>query len=240
MAIGAGGSGTGCVQVWDITGQRWVASLDDYASICTAVFVGAEQLAVVSDRSNKLEVWNVNDWEREAEFDLAGNGATAIAYSPQRRELAIATYYSWDTRTHSRVSIWSVDTWQPIQKYTRHDGRIECVEYSQDGKYLATSDADSSITLVDLASERAKVVEAAHAGIVYSVAFTTNGEHLASAGRDNQVHIWNVSRLLDQPLSSQAALPRIGNPSHRRYAHPLNLAHLRRSWILGSQGPSCN
>jgi hypothetical protein len=88
-----------------------------------------------------------------------------------------------------------------------HYGHIMCIEFSPDGKTVATGSVDHSVKLWSLAARRVAATLEGHSGPVSGLAFSPDGTLLASASRDGTVRIW---RAIPQAIlgATSTALPR--------------------------------
>jgi len=81
---------------------------------------------------------------------------------------------------------------QPREADRRHQGAVLCAAFSTDGTVCATSGDDRTIDLWDAATGKLKgSIRAAHRAAVTSLQFTPSNQ-LVSAGRDNDLNVWNV------------------------------------------------
>ena len=188
-------AGHGYVHVWDRSNRSWVAKMDERPGRCRALFLDDDHLVIVSQESECLEVWRADSWTLEAKHKLDADGVTAIALSPERAELAVATTMRLDRRIAGRVDIWDVNTWKQKTRRSLQTGRVRSMDYSANGRFLATGRDDHVITLTDLDTSEIRFLEGMHAGNINSVALSTDGHYLATASQDKQVHIWNTSKL---------------------------------------------
>jgi WD40 repeat protein len=76
-------------------------------------------------------------------------GFTALAFSPDGRTLAGASAIREDGQY--AVSVWELATGKLRHRYAGHRGPVACLDYSQDGKLLASASADTTVLLWDQA-----------------------------------------------------------------------------------------
>ncbi|KAJ6645327.1 F-box-like/WD repeat-containing protein ebi [Pseudolycoriella hygida] len=116
----------------------------------------------------------------------------AIRWDPQGHLLASCS----DDKT---VKLWSMKQDTCVHDIQAHSQRICTVQWSRIGPsksnmnlILASASLDSLIGLWDV--ERGACISklTKHTDGVHSVAFSPDGNYLASGGRDNYVHIWSI------------------------------------------------
>jgi WD40 repeat protein len=74
-----------------------------------------------------------------------------------------------------------------------HSDTVFALEYSPDGKYLASGGADRVARLIDPASGAVIRTFEGHTGHVLGLNWSADGRQLATAGADNVVKVWEVS-----------------------------------------------
>jgi len=80
-----------------------------------------------------------------------------------------------------------------IQKFTAHNGIVNCLTYSPGGKYMVSAGTDRLIKVWDMSNRSLLYKIEAHEGSVESVAFSPDGKYLISGGDDNYIKLWDFS-----------------------------------------------
>ena len=91
------------------------------------------------------------------------------------------TVILWDTATGTRKAT-----------LTDHDGWVNEVAFSPDGRTLASGSYDGTVMLWDTATGTRKATLTGHDGGVINVAFSPDGLTLASEAGDSTVILWSI------------------------------------------------
>ena len=134
------------------------------------------------------------------------------------------------------AKVWSMKQDQYIHDLREHKKEIYTIKWSPTGTgssnpganlVLASASFDSTIRLWDPETGKCCHVLDKHSDPVYSVAFSPDGQYLASGSFDKCLHIWSV-KVRSAPASAR--------PSRLQPLTPMLAAHLP-SPLLARMGP---
>jgi len=90
------------------------------------------------------------------------------------------------------IKLWQVATGKLMRSFTNvHSDAVFGLDFSPDGKYLASGAADKFVKVLELATGRVVRQFEGHTHHVLGVGWNRNERTLASAGADNVVKIWD-------------------------------------------------
>ena len=113
----------------------------------------------------------------------------AVRFSPDGQTLA--TGGGEPTRS-GEIKLWNVADGKPLREFENiHSDAVLSLDFSPDGKYLASSSADRFVRVIDLATSKVTKAFEGHTSYVLGVAWKSDSRTLASAGADNVIKVWN-------------------------------------------------
>ncbi len=189
---------------WIDAGAQWdpmLASDHEQTSQTTAVLPASYQpvmaLALSPDakrlaigRGSDIHLHDVESEQRKLLGKLSAHkdAVRSLAFSPDGRWLATGGY--------RRVVIWDTQAMSKAHEIGELKGRITALAFSPDGTLLAASDGqltrDSTIRLWTVSDAEPKADWPAHQDTVFDLAFSPNGQWIATAGADSLVKLWDL------------------------------------------------
>jgi WD40 repeat protein len=162
--VAVSGSGDGTPRVWDVESGRLIKELEPHAAEVTAIALSADGTRAVSGSADgRLKVWDVEAGRRM--HILEGKaGVSALALSVDGRKVVVG----YDDRT---LAAWDLSGRQPVA--------------SEETGLLAGWD--------NLGRRIAAQVFGGHAGVVRSIALSTDGRTALSGSGDTTLKVWRLA-----------------------------------------------
>jgi WD40 repeat protein/tRNA A-37 threonylcarbamoyl transferase component Bud32 len=184
------------VRVWDFAARREVRVIPapDGQWIRSVVLSAGGKVAVGGGENGKVFLLGL-DGKLVKAFDTS---AGPVCFSPDGRLLAGTTW------RQGLVTVWDVNSGERVGAWRAHEGLANGVQFSRDGRVLATAGSDGAVRFWDVATQR-QLSELRQEGDAYQLAFSPDGQSLATTGRENRlVKLWDVSflRSLKPPQKS--------------------------------------
>jgi WD40 repeat protein len=167
-----------------------------------AVAVAADGKLVASGRGNQLHLYKPTgefiktlvDQSLKTPDGKPANAAhislvESLAFSTDGKTLASGSY--------QEVKLWDADTGALKQTIPGFVDRVVTLNYSPNGKYLATGGGmpteDGEVKILDAASGKSVIeLKAPHSDTVLGVCFSPDSTKLATCGADKFVKVWEV------------------------------------------------
>jgi WD40 repeat protein len=188
----ASASADGTLRFWNVSRQKQLgAALPAHGELVSSVVFSPDgKLLASAGGDGTVMLWDVATRQPMSPV-MHGHSdtVTSLAFSPNGTLLASAS-------GDETVRLWNVDTHEPSgEPLTGHKSLVLSVAFSPDGKLLASGDYNhSDIILWDVESRREnRRLSGYQQDGVSSLAFSSDGMHLAAAAGDGTVVVLGIS-----------------------------------------------
>lgn len=186
------------VRLWDPDTGAELTTLAHSQQIQAVAFSPDGKLILTGCKDGQAHLWNAltsasTSWKHDAPVQV-------VAFHSDGRTAA--------TGAGNHVRLWEVATGKQLFG-AKQKGAVTALEFSPDGKMLASAGADGTATLWSVGEKLEQVAVLNHGMPLWTVRFSPDGEILLTAGanRDNRtdfVKLWDIAKGMER-----AALPHV-------------------------------
>ena len=206
----ASGSHDRSVILWDVASGKSLGIIrGDRGEITAVAFDPHGRTLAWGSREGAIKLWDLTVGQELRTLSGHGGGVQALAFSPDGRTIASGG-------RDGRVRLWETETGGELRALPGHTDGVPALAFSPDGRLLAASYGDGWERPFHVSHEGFKLWELAtgkelhnfrgHRDDVLALAFSPDGQTLASGGLDQSIKIWDVATATERLLLRGHAL----------------------------------
>ena len=221
MLAAAGGTN---LIVWSTTDWKPLSRLDvntlSQRIVTYPVVFSPDGQTLGATINGDLRLWNTAIWQSEGSIESVSNGEyNLLNYAPNAGGKLLATFNA------SRIQFLDIASRSRIGESVDMLDWPFRVAFSPDGSLVVAAESSGNVKLMDLRTKAIVASQKAHSGFVQGLAFSPDGNTLATCGADQVIQLWEYSHARDD-----ATLPMPCSTGTSRAAGSTFSDHTSTSW----------
>jgi WD40 repeat protein len=170
------------VAVWEAATGRKLASI---ATVQSVFSKGSMDMIALGHTDGTLQVVDTITGAVRLRLNAAPRGISVGPISPD------GTVVPTCERLTNVVNVWEISTGRKLATLEGHRSWATAMEYSRDGRTLATGGADTAVKLWDTTTWRELRTLEGHSGHITGIAFLPDGRQIATTASDGTTRVWD-------------------------------------------------
>jgi serine/threonine protein kinase/WD40 repeat protein len=201
------------VGFWDIQSRRWLTNLDLPADMATLMTYSPDGKLLALGEVNELRVLDARSLNPIT--NLIHDVPFGWKWAFRIESIAFSGNLMAAGYRLGEIKIWDTNTWAELASWHAHPSVVSGLDFSPDGKLLASGGSDCQIQVWDLATVFAgmktgpilpQITLQGHTDKIGSVMFAPDGRKIVSCGTDGTVRLWSLPSP-DRPIPLAEAKP---------------------------------
>ena len=186
------------VRLWEAATGQAVHILQGHRLWVNGVAFSPDGKTLASGSADRtVRLWDVATGQELRVLEGHTDWVRSVAISPQGDLLAAGSCLKTESEGSSKcaageIRVWDLASGQVQQTLTAHEGWVQCLAFSPNGRVLASGSDDRTVRLWDLALGQETATLNGHKGWVNGLAFSPDGRLLASGSDDYTIKLWDT------------------------------------------------
>ncbi len=185
------------VCIWDAQdGESLLTYQGHWDRVLAVAWSPDGNLIASTGNDGTIQVWNPQNASLILTYREHMSPVLALSWSPDGKRIASSS----EDRV---VRIWDTISGQTLSLHNNHGGRVLALTWSPDGKYIASGGEDKLVHVWSIQREkshfftswlshsRGQFTYRGHFGRVNALAWSPNGQRIASVGSDKTLQVWD-------------------------------------------------
>lgn len=177
----------GEVRLWDVETGKLRQTVHGHSYTIDDVAFSPDSRTLVID-DDVIKLWDIQTGKVKRTLRLDGDegSAESFAFSSDGQMLAIGGGYS------GAINLWDTQRWTMKRLRQEHNGSVNSLVFSPDGKTLASGSADHTVKLWDTHTGKLRRTLTGHSGAVLCVSFSPDNKTVTSGSIDGTLKVWGA------------------------------------------------
>ncbi len=186
------------VRVWDVAdGNNLLTYHGHWDRVIAVAWSPDGNLLASAGNDGTIQIWNPLTGNLALTYREHGQPVQALSWSPDGKRIVSAS-------EDRKVLIWETITGQTLHVRHDHTARVLALDWSSDGKHIVSAGEDKLVQVWNMQREktsfftswlthsRSHFTYRGHFGRVNDVAWSPNGQRIASVGSDKTLQVWDA------------------------------------------------
>lgn len=186
------------VRIWDaMDGNNVLTYHGHWDRVLTVAWSPDGNLLASAGNDGTVQIWNPQTGSLVLTYRAHNQPVLALSWSPDGKRIVSAS-------EDRKVLIWETITGQTLHIRHDHSAKVLALDWSLDGRYIASSGEDKLVQVWNMQPEKTNFFTAwlvhsrgqftyrGHFGRVNAIAWSPNGQRIATVGSDKTLQVWEA------------------------------------------------